>query len=304
MKKFNLKISVFLLPVVFAFLVLEILIRYIPNDYSYKKSYLDENAKNIETLILGSSHSYYGINPEYFKSNTFNASHISQSIDLDYKILYKYKEDLTKLKRIVLPIDYFTFYYKLSTGIEFWRGKNYDIYYHINNSNRISDKAEILSIGLKKNIKRIKTHYLKTQESITCSKLGYGHLEVPQFNLEETGKASSLRHTYTTSIDFEENVAMLDLILKTAREMEVEVILLTSPAFKTYVENIDSGQLKITLGEINRLVQKYPNSSYFNFLADKSFTELDFRDADHLNSAGSKKLSIELNNIVEENKVN
>jgi len=304
MKNFNLKTIGFLMPVVLAFLALEALIRYIPNDYSYKKNYLDDNAKNIETLILGSSHSYYGINPEYFKSTTFNASHISQSIDLDYKILQKYKDDLTKLERIVLPIDYFTFYYRLSTGVEFWRGKNYDIYYHINNSNRITDKAEILSIGLKKNIKRVKTHYLKTEESITCSKLGYGYIEIPQVSLEETGKSASLRHTYATSIDFDKNVAMLDKILKTAEDMEVEVILLTSPAYKSYVENLNSEQLKTTLVEINRLVQKYPNSRYYNFLTDNSFMDLDFRDADHLNSSGSKKLSLKLDYIIEGDSLN
>ena len=62
------------LAVVIAFIPMEILLENIPNDYSFKKEYLDENSDSIEILVLGSSHSYYGINPIYFHLRAFNAS--------------------------------------------------------------------------------------------------------------------------------------------------------------------------------------------------------------------------------------
>jgi len=298
MKKFNFKTIGFLLPLMVAFVVLEMLIRYIPNDYSYKKNYLDTNADKIETLILGSSHSYYGLNPEYFKSNTFNASHISQSIDLDYKILKKYSKNLTKLKQLILPIDYFTLYSRTATGIENWRLKNYNIYYNLNCSNEISENSEMVALGLKKNISRIKGYYLRNHESITCTKLGFGFMETPPADLQLTGKEAALRHSYT--IDNKDNVGMLNAILNIAEKMNIRVILITNPAYSTYVENLNLEQLSLTTKEINKVIGDYSNSKYFNFLNDTSFEALDYRDADHLNIKGSKKLSIMLNDIIEE----
>ena len=70
-------------------ILLELLIRNIPNDYKLKKSYLDENSNKIENIFLGSSHTYYGIRPEIIIGNSFNASHISQGIYCDYRILKK-----------------------------------------------------------------------------------------------------------------------------------------------------------------------------------------------------------------------
>ena len=77
-------------PLLLGALILEVLIQNIPNEYSYKKSYLDSNSNEIEVLFLGSSHVYYGVNPEYISANSFNASHIAQTLDYDYAILKKY----------------------------------------------------------------------------------------------------------------------------------------------------------------------------------------------------------------------
>ena len=65
----------------------ELLLRNIPNDYSFKKNYLNTKSNSIEVLFLGSSHIYYGINPEYISRNSFNGSHISQSLNFDLEIL-------------------------------------------------------------------------------------------------------------------------------------------------------------------------------------------------------------------------
>ena len=96
MKKFWLHILKIILPIFIFFLVLEIAIRKIPNDYQLKKVYLDKNASKINTLILGSSHSFYGINPEYFSKHTFNAAYVSQTLDLDDELLQIYKEKYLK----------------------------------------------------------------------------------------------------------------------------------------------------------------------------------------------------------------
>ena len=86
----------------------EFLLRNIPNDYTYKRNYLDNNAKEIEVLYLGNSHILYGINPVFSKYKSFNCAHGSQSLNYDFAILNKYKKQWKKLKLIVVPVTLVT----------------------------------------------------------------------------------------------------------------------------------------------------------------------------------------------------
>lgn len=107
MKKFVTLTLVFSLPVIVLLIAFEFSLRHIPNDYAYKRHYLDTKSNEVEVLYLGSSHIYYGINPEYSKFKTFNAAHISQSLNYDLAIFEKYKNNWSNLKCIVIPVDYF-----------------------------------------------------------------------------------------------------------------------------------------------------------------------------------------------------
>ena len=107
MKKFILKTIFFLLPILVLAVIMEISLRAIPNDYKQKRNYMDSHSDEIEVLVLGSSHSLYGINPKYFSQKTYNMAYVSQSLDLDYKILEKYYNRFKNLKTIIVDISYF-----------------------------------------------------------------------------------------------------------------------------------------------------------------------------------------------------
>src|SRR5574339_19425 len=98
MSKFLRNLCLFLLPVFFLGSVMEGLIRNIPNDYSYKRGYLDKNAGSIEVLFLGSSHAYRDIDPALIHANSFNAAYVSQSLYYDNRILKKYETQWSHLK--------------------------------------------------------------------------------------------------------------------------------------------------------------------------------------------------------------
>lgn len=298
MKKFIIKTILILLPLLVVAISMELLIRNIPNDYEYKKEFLDANSNTIEVLFFGSSHTYYGVNPKYISGNAFNASHISQSLDYDYEILMKYKKNWNKLHYIILPIDYFTLFSKVSTGVESWRVKNYQIYYNINKTINLSDNFEILSIKSKQNIKRIYFYYFKNKSSITCSKLGYGNVETEKLNLLESGIEAAKRHTKVDQLHLEENIIILKKIIDYATKNNIHILFYTSPAYPTYVSNLDKTQLKRTFKTINILTVNNLNCSYYNFLEDTSFVATDFRDADHLNEVGAKKLTLKLNDLI------
>jgi hypothetical protein len=299
MKKFLIKLLVISLPILLMFLGMEILLRQIPNDYSFKYSFLKNNASKIETLILGSSHSYYGLNPEYITSFSFNASHISQSIDYDYAIFEKFNDQLSGLKTILIPIDYFTFYSRTSVGVENWRVKNYEIYYGINKSCLPKDHSELLSFKFNVNLKRAFNFITsRNKTSITCSDLGYGNIFRDQKDLQKTGILAAKRHTYTDETLFSENVTIIKKFIAYTKENDIKILFYTSPAYKTYTDNLKLYQLSKTINTIKGLIEENEHCSYLNFLTDKDFQSMDFRDADHLNKNGAIKFSKKINSIL------
>lgn len=304
MKKFIKKTLIFLSPFLVLLILIEILLRNIPNDYKYKREYLDKNSNKIETLILGSSHSFYGIDPDYFSTKTFNASHVSQSLDFDYEILKKYQNRLNRLKIIILPIDYFSLWGKLEVGVESWRVKNYVIYYGIDKSHQYSDYSEVLSNKLLYSINRLFSYYNQNAKSdISCSKLGWGEsykLKYAQ-DLIKTGETAAKRHTKDINSiqaiqDYYEEVEVLKKMIEWAERNNVKVILFTSPAFETYYKNLDRAQYGQMLKLVNDFAKKYHNCMYLNLMTDKNFLAKDFYDADHLSEFGAKKLSLILDN--------
>jgi hypothetical protein len=300
MKKFLKFCILFISPIVIIIITSEILLRKIPNDYSYKKNFLDKNSNNIKMLFLGSSHTYFGINPEYVKSNSFNAGNSSQSLDYDLEILMKYEGKWDSLKYIVVPVDYFSLFGKLETSIESWRVKDYDNYCGIKTNNGIIDNIEILSNKLLVNQNKIKRYYLKNVSGVTCSDLGWG-MEYNSKNNQDlmvSGKAAAKRHLAKNNQYFDENVKVLKSIIKFAKANKSRVFFYTSPAYKTYVQNLDNDQLNNTVRTLRRMADSYNNVIYFNFINDNEFTKKDFYDADHLNEIGARKLTLKIDRFI------
>jgi hypothetical protein len=308
MKKFISQIIYISLPLLIAAIGMEVLLRNIPNDYLAKKEYLDQYAAEVEILILGSSHSFYGFNPAFFTPKTFNASHISQSLNYDLEIVKKYETQFKNLKNIILPISYFTLFEKLDTEPDAWRLKNYHIYYGINTSKSFIYYSEILSIQFNLNLTRLVSYYLFKQPTITCTQLGWGtnFQSKNAQNLLETGKTTSQRHTKNdvyllkSQAVFLDNQSALNTLIEWSKKRNIKVLLLTPPAFESYRQNLHPVQLNFCIETANKIASKYTNCLYLNLLSDANFKAQDFYDADHLSEIGAAKLSTLINNKINE----
>lgn len=300
MNKFIKNTFIFITPIIVFLVIMEILTRKIPNDYSYKKNYLDKYSNEIEVLSLGSSHAFYSINPNFIHSNCFNAAHIAQSLDYDVEILKKYEKQSVRLKYIIVPIDYFSLYNRLETGVESWRIKNYIIYYGFNKSYTFKDNFEILNGKLIDNIKRVVKFYWYYKSEVSCNKWGWGteYNSKNKKDLKTTGKAAAKRHAKKDKSFFNENLEAINEIITIAKSKKAKVIFYTSPAYKTYTSQLNKNQLQKTLITITNIANSNANVRYYNFLNDKSFEEKDFFDADHLNEIGAKKFSQKMDSII------
>jgi hypothetical protein len=288
---------------------MEYLLRQIPNDYSFKKEYLDKHANDIQTLVLGASHGYFGINPVYFSTNTFNACHVSQSLNYDLEILKKYQDDFSHLETIILPISFATLWAKLDISTESWRIKNYMIYYNINTSHTFSDYTELLSNRMTINIKKLTDYYIKKKREEVSTELGWNVLfkSGNEQELEKTGKIDALKHYVGNIFSFEklalynENLTLLNSLAKFCDNKQVKVIFFTPPAYKSYRENLNKEQSDKTIETMTKFVNEHPNCLYINLSDDPDFEAEDFYDADHLNEIGAEKLSKKINAIIENN---
>lgn len=301
MNRFIKQTLLFIVPLVVIATISEILLRRIPNDYSYKKEYLDKNSDSIRTLVLGSSYAFYGINPDYLRTGkSFNSSHVSQQLKFDDAIIKKYSNQLSCLEYIILPVSYFTVYGNLEYGDEAWRIKNYIVYYEINLSAKFAYHTEVFTNKLMINLERMYSYYIKKKSYITCSNLGWGtsYNSEKNTNLLNTGIVAAKRHVIKNDVYFNKNINYLREILNYAKGRNIKVVLLTAPAFHTYVDNLDKLRLNKTVTELTKLDLEYENVTYTNMLQDSSFKEADFFDADHLNEIGAKKFTVKIDSIM------
>lgn len=278
---------------------LEVLLQRIPNDYAFKNSHLVHHANEIETLYLGNSHIFYGIDPSYLSGKTFNAALISQSQDYDLNILKLYENNWISLKQIVVPVDYFSLFFNLDTGIESWRRKNYTIYYGMPDW-VTSNHFELSSEKLKHNIKRAYGYYRHGKSDLSCNALGWGngYNSTKQKNLRQSAVEAMARHTAQDWGLLAQNSLILKQIVNWADQRGIQVVLISTPVHQSYRDLMDEQQWKTTLGTIARLQKQHPGLRYINLTESPDFTAMDYYDADHLNELGAQKLSLKCNALL------
>lgn len=293
MKSFLFRVVIFLVPLVLGSVIVEFMLRNIPNDYTFKKELTSLNSNEIEVLILGSSHALTGLNPDFFDFNTFNASHVSQKIYHDLELFKKYVTRMPKLKCLVIPIGYATLF-KMENVAE-WRDKNYNIYYDLKINYVFSNYFEIFSVPFRQNLLRLHNWYNLNKSEITVDSLGFP-LTVTQRNLEETGSSMAIRQTSLNPEKFEDKkIGSLYDIISEANRKDISVLFYTSPGYKSFAKNLNQDQINLTIRTMEKLSGDFEHCFYLNLLEDKLFVESDFKDGDHLNFIGAQKLSKQLN---------
>lgn len=290
-----------LCPIIIFLILVEHFLRIIPNDYSYKSQWLDSNSSKVKIWCFGSSHVYFGINPNYFSKESFNSGHVSQGIKFDHYILKKYINETNLLETVIIPISYFSLWLNLEKWSESWRVPNYHIHYGCND---IKFALRFKIVNERKPFNRAVKSFLKMQNDISCSELGWGtscSFENKSPEWKESGKTACERHTVKKLDDDiqEINEEYIMDICSICKNKNVKVILLTTPTYHTYYELLDSVQLSKTIEFCRQTENMFDNVSYINLLKDNRFTDDDFYDADHLDDLGAKKLTLILNDTIE-----
>lgn len=304
MKKFIIKIALsIVLPLLILFITGEIILRSIPNNYSYKNDYLEKNSSSIKILALGSSHTFSGINPKYFSSKAFNAAESSQSFKYDYWILSKFIHKMDSLEYVIIPISYFSPVMTMESGYSNSFVKNYCIYYNCPfHKFEPEYNFEMWGFG-PPTLDKIKSLFKEKDKSLVCDKLGYGmryNSKTRKADWYTRGKSRAKEHTVDTinHAILNESYDYLRKMISLCKEKNIKVILLTTPAYKTYTDNLNPSQVKIMEEMGNKFSKENKNTIYLNLLTSPKFNQSDFFNTDHLSEIGAKKLTLMLNDTI------
>lgn len=295
--KFMFMCSIFTVFIVVTLVACEILVRSkVPNPYKYKHERLAANSDDISTLILGSSHGYYGIRPKELGDSSFNLANVSQIFRYDYLLLTHYPFE--NLRTVILPLSYSSFTEKDFSKTQDWTyAVNYKIYMDINVHSDLSrynfeiSRPSLFTQKLRSIIEDKPPSYDSEGFGLDFSYDGKSN------DWEASGPKAAKRHTGKDLTAVKDNINYLSKIAEYCRHRHIKLVLVLMPAWKTYRENMVPSQYKMVNHLADSLSKVY-GFKYLNMIDDPRFTAEDYYDGDHFTQEGATKFSKLLKEII------
>ncbi|MNE35062.1 hypothetical protein D3C80_1288060 [compost metagenome] len=282
-------------------IAIEFFYRFIPNNYTEKQKQIIQNYDS-EVLILGNSHSFYGINPSSFNQKAYNFSNISQSLYFDELLLEKNITHFNNLKYVILTIDYFTLSQEDDTSEDLWRKYYYQQYMNLEvpSISKFDFKSYSLAItrNLEMNIELLQK-YRNDKKLVECDDFGWGRYE--GVNLEYNNSVTAIdivKKNEDGLTDFKSNELRLQRMIDLCNKDKIKLVLITMPVTSYYAKNVNENKLKKIVASCNYFEEKNKNVIYLNLFQSPQFDNNDFYDTDHLNTKGAEKCSKILNKLI------
>ena len=302
MKKF-LKYGIFfVLPLIVALIPLEYLIRQVPNPYKYKYEWMQKNAEDVEILVFGSSHTFYGIRPEFFEGKAFSLANVSQGLRQDLFLLEYWADRYKKLKTVICPISFYSWFsHGLEYGSESYRCRYYKIYmdcdlypdlslYNLELSDFRTAKGKIAKL-------------FSSNEDPGYDKYGWGNTyklskkSIIKWNDGTEAEAAIKRHTAKSWDYLDLNYARMKELVDFCKSRNIQLVFITTPCWYSYYDNLNKEQLAKMYELTNRFKNEF-DVPYFDYLKDPRFEADDFYDSNHLSEIGAAKFTKILNEVI------
>lgn len=301
MKTFLLKVVAFGALVILLCLGLELFFLTVPNEYSYKREYIEKNGDKIATLILGHSHAANGIDPKLLGDSVFNMAISARNTYYDAAIAERYVPQMKNLRRVIWPLgynfQYLSYIYpctsrkKEETSYTATYKCMYEKYMGISYEADIPYKhwSEILNSKLNYGAIFLNGDF---KEKIGCDSLGYQKLGERPTNWKE--------HKLPVAPDFanpnaalamQEGLSYMKRIARVCKDNNVRLIVITMPCYKTFLDKTTERGINDMYLCVESMRSVYPDMEYYNFIADTCFVDEDFFNSSHLNDVGAKKFT-------------
>lgn len=297
MQTFLKKILLYLLPIAILAIGLEIYVDSIPNSYTYKRQYMEQHADEIQTLVLGSSYAYDGIDAEFLPC-AFNLANSSQCFEDDYRLLAKYLPQMDSLQSVILPMSYSSLQMVSSSN----RRVYYTIYMDIYPRWPLS-KYSFECFNLELMTKKIAKHLLN-ENIVRCDSLGQrlGHTLAarPRDWQNTQALVKNDRFVGASAMPYvEENIQWLQQMAALCEGRDVNLYLLAMPILAEYREAMPKEQITLMERVMQDMAEKYHNVHVLDYQSWGK--EDDFYNATHLNTDGAELFTTMLMGAIQSN---
>lgn len=284
-------LTLFLLPVA----LLEWRLRTHPtvDSYAFKKHLVESTLETNEVIILGSSLSWTGLNPNLISDRCVNLANFNQAFYHDLKIMEKYLPQSKNLKAVVLPLSSPSFYALPSERAD----QLYDLYWNFpphSGKRDLENYSAIMAFGLWEGLKLI------PGDTGIANGRGWGAFDITY----DGNEADALARIGLLEKEFkEENFAVCSgyfrQIVGLCAKHKVRLILFLPPYSTTVNKFLEPKAYEQKMMEyIRQSCATLPVECY-NLNDNTVFTTDCFRDPDHLNVKGSRLLSAQMKEIIE-----
>lgn len=295
MKRFLKYCALFVLPIILAVIPVEYMIRQVPNPYKYKYEWMQKNAENVEILVFGSSHTFYGIRPEFFDGKAFSLANVSQGNKQDYFLLKYWTDRYKHLKTIIVPISFSTWFGRgLEYGSESYRCRYYKIYMDCNLYSDWSLYNLELS-DMRTSLGKLGKFFLKDDDP-GYDEYGWGTTyklskkDTLKWDDGTEAEAAVKRHTAKNWDYIETNYERMKEMAEFCKSQNIRLVLITTPCWHSYYDNLNKEQFA-KMCELTHKFQEECDVPYFDYLKDQRFVADDFYDSNHLSEVGAEKFT-------------
>lgn len=293
MKKFLIYISCVLIATVCFLGTGEFIARSVPNPYKYKEEWMQQHHNEVETLVLGGSHTFYGIKPDLFEGISFNLANVTQLLQYDLYLLNRY--ECPKLKTVIIPISYSTLFCgELENGKEWYRAIFYKIYMDYPAHSDFS-KYNFEFTSHRTFMGKIEKYFSKGVD-VGYDAWGWGNTyslsnkNMVSWQNGNEAREAIKRHTYSDLSNANVNYSRLVKIIDFCKERNIKLVLITTPCCDAYNAMIDNDQYSRMMEIVRDVEQKY-GVIYLDYLRDSRFGDDDFFDSNHLSVNGAAKFT-------------
>lgn len=289
-KAFLLKCLCFLAPAALAAAAAEAYVRAQPNPARWKHEWATRHAPRVETLVLGSSHTYYGLDPARLGPRAFSLALPSQTWRYDLALLGHYR--WTRLRTVIVPFSYFSLREDLEdSGREPHTAARYRIYMDLDVHPHLS--AYGFECAHPQAFRQKLGRILRGERMVWGPRgEGLDYAPAPDGRPLDNAAARLEACTYAPAPAVEaDNLRRLRQMAAWCRRRGVRLVLLTTPVTPAFRRGQDAGQRRAAGRALAALLKAFPETVRLDHETDARFTPADFYDADHLNRRGAEKLS-------------
>ena len=238
-------------------------------------------APQIDTVVVGSSHAFYGF---YETPNDVNFGAASQDLYYSYQLAMKSLLMFPNLKRVVL------FYSDFSDGNEEERSKTieetvkYMQYFGIPPKNPVFYADKRIGLYPKFAPYEVKTPDFNDPYPFPSS--------LPIASAAEEIKERVEKHL-KDAFHGSNQTAFVERIIRSVLAEGLDLTIVVAPVRADYLSFMPADTKPFE--KLENLLKKYDGKvRYLNCLSDSDFTDADFTDCDHLNRDGAQKLTAKI----------